>query len=140
LSVGDSLLTETGDKTLITVRSADKSAPQTAPYGVCERIVDAHQGQNVDTLTHGNCVNAQNGVGVDIKAAFYFCPSSCQGRSTVVVSLLGSFTLEKIYPDNDGGQSPRWDMSEIRGVFKPVEATGPIGGTSTTLTTIILVK
>ena len=140
LAVGDSLLTETGNKTEPTVRAADKSAVQTAPYGVCESIVDAAQGQNVDLVTHGNCMNSSGGVGVDIKAAFYFCPSSCEGRSTVAVKLLGSFTLKKIYPDGDGGKDPRWENSQIVGTFKPVTDAGPVGGTSSTLYTIILVK
>ena len=140
IAVGDSLMTETGNKVNITVSNADKSDPQTAPYGVCESIVDAAQGQNVDLAIHGNCMNADGGVGVEIKAAFYFCPSSCQGRSKVSVTLLGSFTLEKIYPDGDGGNSPRWDKSQIVGTFNPVSDIGPVGGSSTTLYRIILVK
>jgi hypothetical protein len=140
LAVGDSLLTESGNKTGITVSAADKSDPQTAPFGVCESIVDAAQGQNVDLAIHGNCMNSSGGVGVEMKAAFFFCPSSCQGRSTVAVSLLGSFTLEKIYPDGDGGNAPRWDKSQIVGKFNPVSDIGPVGGSSTTLRKVILVK
>jgi len=140
LAVGDSLLTETGNKVNLTIANADKSDPQTAPYGVCESIVDAAQGQSVDLAVHGNCMNASGGVGVDIKAAFYFCPTSCQGRSTVAVTLLGSFTLEKIYPDNDGGPTPRWDKSQIVGRFNPISDIGPVGGSSTTLRRVILVK
>jgi len=140
LSVGDRLLTETGDKTQITVHAADKSWAQTQPYGICETITDAAQGNNVDLAIHGNCNNSSGGVGVPIKAAFYYCESSCQGRSEVEVKLLGSFTLNKIYPDNDGGQNPRWTMSEIVGTFEPISDPGPVGGTSTTLRKVILVK
>ena len=140
LAVGDRLLTETGNKTQPTIDAADKSNNQTAPYGVCEEILDGKQGSTVDMTIHGNCVNSQGGVGVDIKAAFYYCPSSCQGRSEVEVKLLGSFRLDKIFPDGDGGKDKLWDKSEIRGVFKPIEDSGPVGGTSSTLRTVILVK
>jgi hypothetical protein len=136
LSIGDSLMTETGNKVGPTVAAADKSDPQTAPYGVCDSIVD----DKTNPVTNGNCVNAASptGVGVEIKAAFYFCPSSCQGRSLVGVTLLGSFTLEKIYPNSDPQKT--WDKSQIVGVFNPVSDIGPIGGTATTLRRVILVK
>jgi len=136
LAIGDSLMTETGNKVGPTVAAADKSDPQTAPYGVCDSIID----DKTNPVTNGNCVNAASptGVGVEIKAAFYFCPTSCQGRSMVGVTLLGSFTLEKIYPNSDPQKT--WDKSQIVGVFNPVSDIGPVGGTSTTLRRVILVK
>lgn len=138
IAIGDSLMTETGNKVGPTVAAADKSNNQTAPYGICDSIIDDKQ----DPVNNGKCMNASNplGYGVEIKAAFYFCPSSCQGRSTVGVNLLGSFTLEKIYPNGDTGPTPQWDRSQIVGVFNPVSDIGPIGGTSSTLFKIILVK
>ena len=138
IAIGDSLMTETGNKVGPTVAAADKSNNQTAPYGICDSIIDDKQ----DPVNNGKCMNAANplGYGVEIKAAFYFCPSSCQGRSTVGVNLLGSFTLEKIYPNGDTGPTPQWDRSQIVGVFNPVSDIGPIGGTSSTLFKIILVK
>ena len=136
LAIGDSLMTETGNKVGPTVAAADKSDPQTAPYGVCDSIIDNKQ----DPVNNGKCMNAASptGYGVEIKAAFYFCASSCQGRSTVGVNLLGSFTLEKIYPNSDPGKT--WDKSQIVGVFNPVSDVGPIGGTATTLRRVILVQ
>ena len=138
IAIGDSLMTETGNKVGPTVAAADKSNNQTAPYGICDSIIDDKQ----DPVNNGKCMNAANplGYGVEIKAAFYFCSSSCQGRSTVGVNLLGSFTLEKIYPNGDTGPTPQWDRSQIVGVFNPVSDIGPIGGTSSTLFKIILVK
>jgi hypothetical protein len=56
----------------------------------------------------------------------------------VGVTLLGSFTLEKIYPNSDPQKT--WDKSQIVGVFNPVSDIGPIGGTATTLRRVILVK
>jgi len=136
LAIGDSLMTETGNKVGPTVAAADKSDPQTAPFGVCDSIVDNKQ----DPVNNGKCMNAASptGYGVEIKAAFYFCPSSCSGRSVVGVNLLGSFTLEKIYPNSDPQKT--WDKSQIVGVFNPVSDVGPIGGTATTLRRVILVK
>ena len=136
LAIGDSLMTETGNKVGPTVAAADKSDPQTAPFGICDSIVDNKQ----DPVNNGKCMNAASpaGYGVEIKAAFYFCPSSCQGRSLVAVNLLGSFTLEKIYPNSDPQKT--WDKSQIVGVFNPVSDIGPIGGTATTLRRVILVK
>ena len=139
IGVGDSLMTETGNKTQLTIDAADKSNPQTAPWGICESIVDASQGQTVGP-NHGDCLNENGTAGVEIKTAFFFCPSSCQGRSLVQVQLLGSFTLEKIYPDNDPGQNPQFDKSQIVGTFNPVSDIGPVGGYSTTLRRVILVK
>jgi putative Flp pilus-assembly TadE/G-like protein len=138
IAIGDSLMTETGNKVGPTVSAADKSNNQTAPYGICDSIIDDKQ----DPVNNGKCMNAANpnGYGVEIKAAFYFCPSSCAGRSVVGVNLLGSFTLEKIYPNGDTGPTPQCDRSQIVGVFNPVSDIGPIGGTSSTLYKIILVK
>ena len=138
IAIGDSLMTETGNKVGPTVAAADKSNNQTAPYGICDSIIDDKQ----DPVNNGKCMNAASptGYGVEIKAAFYFCPSSCQGRSLVGVNLLGSFTLEKIYPNGDTGPTPQWDRAQIVGVFNPVSDVGPIGGTSSTLFKIILVK
>jgi hypothetical protein len=138
IAIGDSLMTETGNKVGPTVAAADKSNNQTAPYGICDSIIDDKK----DLVNNGKCMNAASpaGYGVEIKTAFYFCPSSCQGRSVVSVNLLGSFTLEKIYPNSDTGANPQWDKSQIVGVFNPVSDIGPVGGTSTTLRRVILVK
>jgi Flp pilus assembly protein TadG len=137
LAVGDSLMTETGNKVGPTVAAADKSNQQTAPFGLCDSIVDDKQSPD-----NGKCMNAANpnGYGVEVKTAFYFCPSSCSGRSTVAVTLLGSFTLERIYPNSDTGNNPQWDKSQIVGVFNPISDVGPVGGSSTTLRRVILVK
>jgi Flp pilus assembly protein TadG len=137
LAVGDSLLTETGNKAGKTVSAADKSDPQTAPFGVCDSIID-----DKTSPDNGKCMNASSpsGFGVEIKSAFFFCPVSCSGRSTVGVTLLGSFTLERIYPNNDTGSNPQWEKAQIVGVFNPVSHIGPVGGSSTTLRRVILVK
>jgi hypothetical protein len=135
LAVGDSLATESGNMVGKTVNAADMQNNQTAPYGVCTSIVD-----NKTSPLNGNCNNAEGGVGVKIKAAFYYCPSACGGKSTVAIKLLGSFTLKKIYPNGDTGNTPAWDKSQIVGTFDPIDDSGPVGGTSTTLYKVILVK
>jgi len=138
ISIGDSLMTETGNMVQPTIDAADKSNAQTAPYGICDSIINDKQ----DLVNNGKCMNAAApaGYGVEIKAAFFFCPSSCNGKNIVSVNLLGSFTLEKIYPNGDTGSNPQWDKSQIVGVFNPVSDIGPVGGTATTLRRVILVK
>ena len=135
LSVGDSLVTQGGVLAGPTIKGADKQNNQTAPYGVCESIVD-----NKNSPANGNCMNASNGVGVDIPAAFYLCETGCNGTSMVTVKLLGSFTLTKIYPNSDNGNNPAWEKAEVRGEFKPLQTSGPVGGGATTLQRPILVR
>jgi Flp pilus assembly protein TadG len=135
LSVGDSLATESGNMVGKTVNATDMQNNQTAPYGVCTSIVN-----DKSSPLNGNCNNAQGGVGVPIKAAFYYCPSACGGKSTVAVKLLGSFTLKKIYPNGDTGNTPAWDKSQIVGTFDPIDDSGPVGGSASLLYKIILVK
>jgi Flp pilus assembly protein TadG len=136
LAVGDSLLTEGGNMAGKTVNAADKQNNQTAPFGICESIVD-----DKNSSANGDCMNAQGTVGIaGIKTAFYFCPTACGGKSTVAVKLLGSMTLKKIYPNGDTGNTPAWDKAQIVGTFDPVDDSGPVGGTSTTLRKVILVK
>lgn len=136
ISVGDKLLTQTGALVGPTVQGVDKSNLQTAPYGICESLVNDFQ-----SSTHGDCLNAQGGIGVDVKSAFYHCSSGCQGQSHVDVNLLGSFTLLKVMPSNCHNNNPmQCQAAEIRGVFKPIQAQGPVGGGSTTLQRPILTQ
>lgn len=125
LAVGDSLKTETGDKVGPTVQAVEPA--------VCASIVQV--GANI-----GDCLDASGNVGVDIKAAFYSCGTGCQGKSSVHVTMLGSFTMMKMYPRGDPGQTPLYDKAQIVGIFKPVQATGGAGGGSTTLVKLILVQ
>jgi hypothetical protein len=59
------------------------------------------------------------------------------------VSLLGSFTLTKVFPDDPKqNQNPytQFSKSEIMGIFKPVSDPGTVGPGSTTLVRPIIVK
>jgi Flp pilus assembly protein TadG len=125
LAVGDSLMTETGNKVGPTVSAVEPA--------VCSTIVQS--GANI-----GDCLDAGNNVGVDIKAAFYSCGTGCQGKTAVGVTLLGSFTLMKMYPRGDTGPTPLFDKAQLVGVFKPVQAEGGAGGGSTTLVKLLLVQ
>ena len=129
LAVGDSLETEPGNKVGPTVSAVQPT--------VCATITD-NNGANL--ATHGNCNQSNGSVGKDIITAFYTCGSGCTGQSTVGVKLTGSFTLMKLYPDNDAGRSPRWDKSQIVGVFKPLHVGGAGGGGSTTLVKLVLAR
>jgi hypothetical protein len=128
LAVGDSLQTETGNKVNPTLQGAEPN--------VCSTIVN----NSSNVATHGDCLTSSGTVGVDIAAAFYACGTGCTGQSRVAVRLMGSFTVTKIYPDNDGGPSPRWDKSQIVGIFKPQQSSGGAGGGHTTFTKLVLAK
>jgi Flp pilus assembly protein TadG len=137
LSVGDSLTTEPGDKVGPTVSGV--------VGGPCPTLLGSKKNDPYNTpqssTAFGNCLDA-NGLPPDIKAAFYFCPSGCNGKSTVSVNMLGSFTLLKVFPENSKpkGAYTQFDEAEIVGVFNPIQDSGPVGGTSTTLQRPILVR
>lgn len=134
LSVGDSLLTQPGNMVGPTLQGAQVQG--TPPAGICHTIVNTPG----NLATHGNCLDANGNVGVDVKAAFYLCSTGCSGQSKVGVTLLGSFTLTKVYPTNAGGQNPAYDRAQIEGIFTPIQDMGPVGGGSTTLQRPILVR
>jgi hypothetical protein len=112
--------------------------------GICSMIrgdmADPY-GTPQSSTNFGNCEDASGNVGVDMKAAFYQCSSGCSGQSKVEVSLLGSFTLTKVFPaDSRSGAYTQFDRAQIVGVFKPVTDPGTVGPGSTTLVTPIIVK
>jgi hypothetical protein len=76
----------------------------------------------------------------DIKAAFYSCGSGCNGFTHVGINMLGSFSLKQIYPTNDGGQNPQYEMSQIVGIFRPIASMGPVGGGASTIIRLMLVQ
>lgn len=147
LAVGDSLLTEGGNMVGPTICGAWPGAQGcggTPGPGICSVI----RGDKNDPLNtpqsssnFGDCENTTGNAGVDIKAAFYKCSSGCNGQSTVEVSLMGSFTLTKIFPDKaKTGAYTTFDQAEIVGIFKPVSDPGTVGSGQTTLVTPIIVK
>jgi len=127
LSIGDSLQTLPGNAPEPTL---DAIVPN-----VCASLVNDKTSPN-----NGNCINAQGGVGVDIKAAFHQCLSNCNGMQFVQVKMLGSFTLTKVYPNKDTGSNPLWDTGQIQGTFKPVSADGAVGTGPSMYYKIILVR
>jgi len=127
LEIGDSLATLPGNAPEPTL---DNIVPS-----VCASIVDNNGGSD-----NGNCINAQGGVGVDIKAAFHQCIANCNGMNFVEVKMLGSFTLMKVFPNRETGPDPDWERGTIQGIFKPITANGPVGPGPTLFTRIILVK
>lgn len=141
LAVGDSLQTQPGDMAGPTVCGAVGSAGCQASSGpgICSDLVD-DMNMRADP-TFGDCINSLGDVGVDIKAAFYRCMTSCNGISKVEVSLLGSFTLMKVYPMGSTPQmTSQFEKAEIVGIFKPVSDPGTVGPGSTTLVKPIIVK
>ena len=135
LGVGDILDTKPGDMVGPTLQAVEKENAADQNY-ICNSIVTS-----TDTLTNGNCMNDDGGVGVDIKTAFHQCLSGCTGASQVTVRMIGSFTLTKMYKDQGNiNQGETWDRAQIRGVFKPLASAGPVGPGPTTIQKIILVR
>lgn len=134
LSVGDSLLTQPGNMVGPTLQGAQVQG--TPPAGICHTIVNSPS----NLATHGNCLDANGNVGVEVKSAFYLCATGCNGQTAVGVALLGSFTLTKVYPTSQGGQNPQYDRAQIEGIYSPSQDVGPVGGGSTTIRRPILVK
>jgi hypothetical protein len=143
LTVGDSLETKTGNMVGPTICGAVGNAHcnSAAGPGICASLPGETDNTQETAPGFGECRDASGNVGVDIKAAFYKCSSSCGGSSKVVVSLLGSFTLTHIYPkDSKKNQTPAFQMAQIVGIFKPIIDPGTVGPGSTTLVKPILVK
>jgi hypothetical protein len=143
LSVGDSLLTESGNMagpTICGVVGTSYCNSASGP-GICASLPGHTDKTDGSDPTFGDCKQSDGTVGVDVKAAFYRCMSGCGGKSTVEVSLLGSFTLMKVYPEaSQNKQTPVFEKAEIVGIFKPVADPGTVGAGSTTLVKPILVR
>ena len=140
IGIGDVLEVETGNMVGPTIMGVEKENPGDQNY-VCDKIVGSKNNDPEDTpTTHGDCKNSSGGVGVDVKAAFHLCSSGCNGQAEVTVQMLGSFTLKKVYPDGDNGQTPLWEKAQIVGEFKPILGTGPVGPGPTSIRRIILVR
>lgn len=139
LDIGDILKTEQGVAVGPTLHGFLGTGGTTGP-GICASISGHQDSINKNDPRYGDCVQADGSTGIDVKAAFFYCSSNCNGKSEVEVKMLGSFTLKKIYPQGDNGQNPQWDASEIVGIFKPITDPGTVGPGATMFTTIIIVK
>jgi hypothetical protein len=147
LEAGDSLETQTGvipHFTICGMWPGAQGCGGTFGPGVCSVIRgDPNDPLNTpqSSTSFGDCEDASGNAGVDVKSAFYMCRTNCTGNNHVEVSLLGSFTLTKVFPDRSRGNAySTWDLSEIVGIFKPIQDPGTIGAGSTTLVKPILVK
>lgn len=139
LDIGDILKTEQGVAVGPTLHGFLGTGGTSGP-GICEHISGHQDSINKNDPRYGDCVQADGTTGVDVKAAFFYCSSNCNGKSEVEVKMLGSFTLKKIYPQGDNGQNPQWDASEIVGIFKPISDPGTVGTGSTMYTQVIIVR
>jgi hypothetical protein len=138
LGVGDSLETQPGNMDGPTIQGLVGGNPANGP-GVCADIVGETINQSLPTTdpAFGDCLDSSGNAGVDIKSAFYVCTVACNGRTSVEVTLLGSFTLTKAYPQKLNGV---FDKAEIRGIFEPITDPGTVGAGSTTLITPIIAR
>jgi hypothetical protein len=144
LAVGDSLQLEGGNKVGPTICGVigNANCNSASGPGICASLPGATDNTKPDETGFGECRDAQNNVGIDIKAAFYNCAGQCNGTSNrVEVSLLGSFTLTHMYPgQSKQNQTPSFEQSQIVGIFKPVSDPGTVGPGQTTLVKPILVR
>jgi hypothetical protein len=143
LTVGDSLQTETGNMAgpaICGVVGHPYCNSASGP-GICASLPGETDNTPRDASTFGDCRKADGSVGVDVKAALYRCMYACSGQSNVEVSLLGSFTLMKVYPQaSQPNQANTFEKAEIVGIFKPLGDPGTVGPGATTLTRPILVR
>jgi Flp pilus assembly protein TadG len=139
LDIGDRLVTEQGVAVGPTIHGFLGTGGVSGP-GICAHISGHQDAINKNDSRYGDCVQADGSIGVDVKAAFFYCSSNCNGKSEVEVKMLGSFTLKKIYPQGDSGQNPQWDASEIVGIFKPTTDPGTVGPGNNMFTTIIIAR
>jgi len=139
LDIGDRLITEQGVAVGPTLHGFLGTGGVSGP-GICASISGNQDSINQNDSRYGDCVQADGSTGIDVKSAFYYCTSSCNGKSEVEVKMLGSFTLKKIYPQGDHGQNPQWEASEIVGIFKPIGDPGTVGPGMTMYTQIIIVR
>lgn len=77
----------------------------------------------------GGCGNGHGGVGLPIKAPFWYQATSSQGRFDVTIKIVGSFMLDSVTSN-----------AEVIGHFVGVTDSGPIGTTLGTLVRIVLVQ
>jgi hypothetical protein len=144
LTVGDSLQTETGNMAGPTICGAvgNANCNSASGPGICPVLVGETDRTDNSDPSFGDCKTTPTSpAGVDIKAAFYRCMTACSGQSKVEVSLLGSFTLKKVYPAaSQNNQTPSFEKAQIVGIFKPLGDPGSVGPGATTLTRPILVK
>jgi hypothetical protein len=151
ISVGDSLAGKTGNMVGPTINAADSSDGKEPP-GVCKYI----RGDKFDPAstkasdaTYGDCMSgtsAGSPAGIDVKAAFYMCVTKCNGQTAYGVTMLGSFTLTKVYPGKtkycaqNQANCTDYDAGTIQGVFNPVQDPGAVGPAASPVHKIILVE
>ena len=125
LNVGDILEVQTGNIVGKTISGAERTGNE--QYYVCYTLTSA-----------GDCLS-QDGTNPEVKTAFHYCMSGCNGAGEVEVRMLGSFTLTKLMPV--GGQpDPNFPAASIQGIFNPIAGAGPVGPGPTTIRRIILVR
>lgn len=151
LSVGQKLLTQSGlGDGQVAICGAWPGAQgcgvQNYGSGICSMIRGDQQDPTStpqSSSNFGNCEDSDGNVGIDMKAVFYRCMSACNGQSEVEVTMLGSFTMTKVFPDNAKQQQnpyTTFSKAEIQGIFKPVTDPGTVGPGSTTLQKPIIVR
>lgn len=143
ISIGDSLKTNQG--LAGPQNTVDPLLVQgNPPLGVCTTIRGYSDNTNPNSAAYGDCLDANGNTGVSEISIFYLCTSGCNGSSTVKTQMMASFTIDKIYPRNDPGQNPQYQLAQINGTFSALAATGGgrVGpaGTSSPVMKVILVQ
>jgi hypothetical protein len=141
VSIGDSLRTNQG---LAGAQNTvdPLSIPHNSPNGICSSIRGYDDNTSKNNSSYGDCVNSSGGTGVTVVAMFYLCATGCNGSSIVAVKMMAAFTMDKVYPaKSPNGQTPAFDMAEIRGTFSALSGSGKVShGTGSPITKVILVQ
>jgi hypothetical protein len=139
VNVGDTLVTYQGLAGAI--NTVDPLVIQgTPPVGICATI-EGYTSRSVQPgdPTYGDCRDA-NGVAPTVVAMFYLCQVGCTGASEVAVMMIGAFTLDKIYSDNNNTYNT--SIAQIKGTFSTRASNGPVSysGGGSPVVKVILVQ
>ncbi|MFN8580505.1 MAG: hypothetical protein U0163_05930 [Gemmatimonadaceae bacterium] len=134
VNIGDSLVTYQG------IPNANNNIAPLVP-NVCTTLKGYTDNTSKNSAAYGDCLNA-SGVAPTIVAMYFLCVSSCSGKSTVGIKLIGAFTLDKVFPGKANGANPAFDLAEMRGTFSALSGSGKksSGGVGSPIVTVALVR
>jgi Flp pilus assembly protein TadG len=136
VAVGDSLDTATG---LSGAQNTVDPLIQN-PARVCATIKGYTDNTPKNDPTYGDCRDA-SGNTPTVVAMYYLCVTGCNGKSTVAIKMMGAFTLEKVYSNNNN--NPPMSVAEIKGTFSALSGSGQKGGGGmggSAIVSVVLVK
>jgi len=136
VAVGDSLDTNQG-----LAGPQNTVDPLTAlPSQICATIKGYTDNTPKNDPTYGDCRDASGNIPT-VVSMYYLCVTGCTGKSTVAIKMMGAFTLEKVYSNNNN--NPPMAVAEIKGTFAALSGSGQKGGGGmggSAIVSVVLVK